>query len=142
MNKVAAYQAILEDHPLWQKEAEKIDWDLRHGKGSRERAAAMSALGGSLSRAGNVRGIPVVGLGTASAAIGAQEGRRTRAALGHVGGRIAGTLAGAGLSGGRLGGMLAGDIAGGALGTYLAHGKNLTRKQIKELAAQRRGDLD
>ena len=98
MDKIAMYEMLLEDHPLWEKEAE--DYETK-----RKRAAIMGAVPGM---------VPLSTLGSAALA---PEGRRGRAALGQLGGAVGGTILGA-----HLGVPYVGQAIGGGLGAYLAQG--------------------
>ena len=124
MDKIAAYELILEDHPLWTKEAQKDDSKRR--KGSRAKAARNSLIGSSVSQ---LVGMPTFA-GTIGSAAGAQEGRRARTAAGHLAGAAGGSLLtqatarAVGLRRHGRAAAAAGHIGGGTLGTYLAHGKD------------------
>lgn len=107
MNKLAAYAALLEDHPLWNKEA---DGDF---EGRRWSAALAGSIPGLL---------PV---STAISASTAAGGRGMQTAAGQFGGAVGGAVLGYSLgrseaSREMLG--LLGTGVGGGLGAYLAHG--------------------
>lgn len=100
MNKIAAYQIALEEHPLWQKEAE--DYETK-----RRQAAIVGAMPGL---------VPISTIGSAALA---PEGRGGRAALGQIGGSLGGAILGAPLG---TPGMIVGQSLGGGLGAYYAQG--------------------
>lgn len=126
MDKIAAYEILLAEHPLW-KEAGMMD------DGSRAKAVRNSLIGSTITQVGHIPGG-----GTLGSAIGAQEGRRLRSAAGHIVGGLGGAMGG-GMLGGAIGGTggnrigsAIGHLTGGAYGTYLGHGKDLTKKQLQE----------
>ena len=103
MNKIAMYEMLLQDHPLWNKEAEEL-----------------SPYEEKRLRAAIIGGIPTaVPLSTLGSGLVAPEGRRGRAMLGQLGGAVGGSVLGAPLG---VPGMLAGQLLGGGAGTYYAIG--------------------
>ena len=129
MDKIAAYELLLEEHPLW-KEAEASP----KREGSRMKAVRNSLIGSGITQ---VVGLP---LGTIGSAVGAQEGRKARTAAGHLAGGVTGgvlaQMAGnaLGLRNNRLAAAV-GHLGGGALGTYAAHGKDRTPEQLAKMRA-------
>ena len=126
MDKIAAYELLLEDHSLWNKEASETE---KRSKGGRGIATLLSL---PLSA-----GLP--GLPSAAAAAGAEEGKGARAAVGAGLGQLAGFGASTLLLDSNLirrlpvsntlqdaAALSALPIATG-LGTYIAHGKNKDR---------------
>lgn len=109
MDKLAMYEAILEDHPLWQeKEAAAVDPEEFNN--ARTNAAIIGAIPGF---------VPFSTIGSGALAA---EGRGLRTAAGQLAGALGGSYLGNRLGGGSFGANLAGQVAGGGLGAYLAHG--------------------
>ena len=105
MNKIAMYEAILENHPLWNKEAEVDPYTAK-----RRNAAIAGPLPGLMA------------LKTAAAGLLAPEGRRGLAMAGQAVGTLGGITLGHIAGRGSVPVALVGGSLGGGLGTYFAQG--------------------